>query len=160
MGRMASSFSSRFRRSRRKCQTVRPFALSSMLTSAPPLFSADVLEECALLALHIIAEEGRDGDGFQTPELGDEWKICCPKSPRWVSEGEAWSEDEGASSTASREGNVCNDALHVTGLTGPGDKISLFLQDWELAKVALSCHMALDMLCQECTRPGRCCGGQ
>ena len=48
-----------------------------------------------------------------------------------------------------REGNVCNDALHVTRLQGSGDKISLFLQDWELAKVALSCHMALDMLCQE-----------
>ena len=47
---------------------------------------------------------------------------------------------------AAREGNVCNDALHVIGLYGPGDKISLFLQDWELAKVALSCHMALDML--------------
>ena len=27
--------------------------------------------------------------------------------------------------------------------------ISLLLQDWELAKVALSCHMALDILCQE-----------
>ena len=67
----------------------------------------------------------------------------------WESEGEAWSEDEHASSGGSREGNVCNDALHVVGLHGPGDKISLFLQDWELAKVALSCHMALDMLCQE-----------
>ena len=33
----------------------------------------------------------------------------CPKSPRWESEGEAWSEDEDASSSASREGNVCND---------------------------------------------------
>ena len=42
---------------------------------------------------------------------------------------------------------MCNEALHVIGLYGPGDKISLFLQDWE--KVALSCHMALDMLCQE-----------
>ena len=57
------------------------------------------------------------------------WKMGCPKSPRWVSEGEAWSEDEGASSTATREGNVCNDALHVIGLHGHGDKISLFLQD-------------------------------
>ena len=38
----------------------------------------------------------------------------------------------------SREGNVFNDALHVIGLYGPGNKISLFLQDWELAKVALS----------------------
>ena len=25
----------------------------------------------------------------------------------------------------------------------------VFLKDWQLAKVALSCHMALDMLCQE-----------
>ena len=67
----------------------------------------------------------------------------------WESEGEAWSEDEDASSTASREGNVCKDALHVVGLHGPSDKISLFLQDWDLAMVALSCHMELDMLCQE-----------
>ena len=65
----------------------------------------------------------------------------CPKSPMWESEGEAWSEDEDTSSTASREGNVCNDALHAVELHGPGD--------WELAKVALSCHMALEMLCQE-----------
>ena len=42
-----------------------------------------------------------------------------------------------------------NDALHFIGFRGSGDKISLFLQDWELAKVALSCHMDLDMLCQE-----------
>ena len=48
-----------------------------------------------------------------------------------------------------REDDVCNDALHVIGLPGFGDKISLFLQDLELAKVALSCHIALDMLCQE-----------
>ena len=57
------------------------------------------------------------------------------------------------SSSGSPEGNVCNDALHVIGLCGPGDKIFLFLQDWELAKVALSCHMALDMLCQEMHGP-------
>ena len=30
-----------------------------------------------------------------------------------------------------------------------GDKISLFLLDWELAKVVLSCLIALDMLCQK-----------
>ena len=47
------------------------------------------------------------------------------------------------------KGNVCNDALHVVGLQGPGDKISVSLQDWESAKVALSCHMVLDVLCQE-----------
>ena len=30
-----------------------------------------------------------------------------------------------------------NNALHVIGLYGPGGKISLFLQDWELAKGGL-----------------------
>ena len=72
----------------------------------------------------------------QVPCMGDEWKMGCPKSPMCESEGEAWSEDGDASSSGSREGNVCNDALHVVGLHGPGGKISLFLQDWELAKVA------------------------
>ena len=82
-----------------------------------------------------------------------EWKMRCLKSPMWESEGAAWLEDENASSSGSREGNVCNDALHVTGLCGPGDKISLFLQDWEQAEVASSCHMALNMQCQELNGP-------
>ena len=72
----------------------------------------------------------------------------------WESQGELWSEDESESSSGSPEGNVSNEALHVIGLYGPGDKISLFLKDWELAKVALSCHMALDMLCQEMQEAG------
>ena len=114
-----------------------------------PCFSADILEKCALIALHIIAEEGRDGDGFRVPGLGDEWTLGCPKSPMWESEGEAWSEDKSVSSTASHKGNMRNNALHVIGLHGTGDRVSLFLQDWELAKVALTCHMALDTLCQE-----------
>ena len=53
------------------------------------------------------------------------------------------------SSGGSRVGNVGNDALHVIGLYRSGDKISIFLEDWELAEVALSCHMAKDRLCQE-----------
>ena len=36
-----------------------------------------------------------------------------------------------------------------SGLHGSGDAIAHFLQDWEVAKVALSCQKALDMLCQE-----------
>ena len=78
-------------------------------------FSA-VLKKCALIALQVIAEEGRDGDG-------------CPKSPLWESEGEVWSEDESVSSSGSCEGNAGNDALHVIGLYGPDGKISLFLKD-------------------------------
>ena len=91
-----------------------------------PLFSAGVLKKCTLDALHVVAEEGRDGDGCHVPGLGDGWKMG-PKSPVWESEGEAWSEDESVSSGGSREGNVGNDALHVIGLYGPGGKIPLFL---------------------------------
>ena len=93
------------------------------------LFTADILKKCALLALYLIVE-GRDGeDRGHAPGLGRERKMGCPKSPMWESEGEAWSEDENASSSGSREGNVCNDALHVIGLYGLGDKISLFPLD-------------------------------
>ena len=53
--------------------------------------------------------------------------------------------------------HLANDALHVIGLHGSGDKISLFLQDWEFGQVAPSCHMALEMLYQE-MRPGSGCG--
>ena len=72
-----------------------------------------------------------------------------PKSRMWESGDEVWSEDESVSSGGFREGNVGNEPLHVIGLCGPGGKISLFLQDWELPKVPLSCRMALDMLCPE-----------
>ena len=39
------------------------------------------------------------------------------------------------------ENNVGNDALFVIGLQGSGDTVASFLQDWEVAKVALSCHL-------------------
>ena len=67
------------------------------------------------------------GDGFRVPEL------------RGGSEA----------SDGDQADNLSNEALYVIGLHGSGDKISLSLQDWEMTKVALSCHMALDMLCQE-----------
>ena len=38
--------------------------------------------------------------------------------------------------------NVSNEALYVIGLHGSGDNICLFLQDREVAKVALSSHIA------------------
>ena len=109
-----------------------------------PVGQCDVLKKCALIALHLIAEEGRSGEsGCRTPDLGDTWRFG------WEGEGEAWYEVESVSSSASRENNVCNEALHVIGLYRPSDKISIFLKDRELARVALSCHIALDTLCQE-----------
>ena len=87
-----------------------------------PSIPVEAVKACALFGLHMMAEE------------------------------DSWRSDSGSSvsSTYSCEDNVCHDALHVIGLHEPGDKISLFLQqDWDVAKVALSCHIALDMLCQE-----------
>ena len=50
--------------------------------------------------------------------------------------------DSSFSSSSSSEGDVGNGALFVIRLHGSGDKIAHFLQDWEVAKVALSCHIA------------------
>ena len=65
------------------------------------------------------------GDGFQVPEL--------------KGESEA-SKDEQADSLS--ENNVGNGALFVIGLHGSSDVLAHFLQDSEVAKVALSCHIA------------------
>ena len=49
-------------------ETFSPFFNAD--TCISPLFSADVLKKCALIALHMMAEGGRDKDGFQVPGLG------------------------------------------------------------------------------------------
>ena len=125
---------------------------------APPLRRLGELEDSNWQKTLTSMGEAKDGGGLvasfeRSPleNLKTDWALdleletpqetlnCMgDESPRWESEGEAWLEDESVSSTASRRGNMCNDALHVVGLHGLGDKISLFLQDWELAKVALS----------------------
>ena len=65
-----------------------------------------------------------------------------------MDEENSWRTDSGSSfsSNSSSENNVSNDALFVIGLHGSGDTIALFLQDWEVAKVALSCHRALGVV--------------
>ena len=73
------------------------------------------------------------GDGLLVPEL--------------KGESEA-SEDEQADS-------VSNEALCVIGVHGSGNEISRYLQGWEVAQVALSCHRALDMLCPRIIRSGK-----
>ena len=78
------------------------------------LFSADILKKCALVALHLIAEEGGDGeDGCHAPgletsgklaahrvqtNLGRKPKVCLP--------------------VALEKAMVCKDALHVIGCIG------------------------------------------
>ena len=44
--------------------------------------------------------------------------------------------------------NECR-AIEVIGQDWSSEVVTLFLEDWELGRVALSCHMARDVLCQE-----------
>ena len=97
-----------------------PRVLSELVRCGPSI-STETVEACALIGLHMMAEEN------------------------------AWRSESGSSvsSSGSCEGNVGNEALCVIGLHGSGDNISLILQDWEVAKVALSCQKALETVCQE-----------
>ena len=72
------------------------------------------------------------GGGFLVPEMMD---------------GSEVSKDEQADSLS--ENNLGNGPLFVIGLHRSGGTITLFLFDWEVAKTALSCRIALDMLCHE-----------
>ena len=79
--------------------------------------------------------------------------LIWERNGKWESEGEAWSEDESVSSSGSRERNVCNEALHVIGLYGPGDKISLSLSLKGLG--AGKGGIGLSHGARKCMRPGR-----
>ena len=65
--------------------------------------------------------------------------------------GESWSESEGLSSSDVRQHNVESLALHVIGLNWSGEKVSLFLEDWELARVA-TCSWVF--CARKCMSPG------
>ena len=97
-----------------------PMVLRELVRFGPSI-PVEAVKACALVGLHMMAEE-------------DLWRMDSGSS---------------CSSSSSSENNVGNGALLVIGPHGSGDAIALFLQDWEVVEVALSCHIALDMLCQE-----------
>ena len=70
----------------------------------------------------------------------------CPRSPGWSSDVDFWT---GAPRYDMYEHNNMCQALEVIGQDLSSEVVSLFLEDWELARVAFRCHMALDFLCQE-----------
>ena len=73
-------------------ETFNPFFAADIRS---PFFSADVIKNCTLVGMHLKAEEGRvESNGCRTPDLGDMWRIVCPKGLIW-----AWSEDESVSSS-------------------------------------------------------------
>ena len=60
-----------------------------------------------------------------------------------------WAGIEGTSSLEFYEHNVGNLALEVFGQIWSSEVISLFLEDWEVERVPLSCHLSMDLLCRE-----------
>ena len=74
----------------------------------------------------------------------------------WLSKKSGWSDDglgEERSGDASfveyYEHNVDNLAIEVVGQHWTSEVVSLFLEDWEIGRVASSCHLSRDLLCQE-----------
>ena len=56
---------------------------------------------------------------------------------------------EGTSSFEFYEHNVGNHAVGVIGQDWSSEVVALFLEDWEPGRVALNCHMTVNLSCQE-----------
>ena len=112
-----------------------------------PVVPAEKLKACALIGLHLLAAEGGAGSGgSQFPDLGDMWRHGCPESPEWISSCSASETSLGCE--VYEHNNECR-AIEVIGQDWSSDVVALFLEDWELGRVALSCHMTMDLLCQD-----------
>ena len=70
----------------------------------------------------------------------------CPKCPEWISSGPT---SEASRGLQLYEHSVENMAVDVIGQDRSSDVVALFLKDWELGRVALNCHLSMDLLCQE-----------
>ena len=88
-----------------------PMVLRELVRFGPSM-TVETVKACALIGLHMMIEENS-----KRSENGSS-----------------------VSSSSSDENNVGSDALFVIGLHGCGDTNALLLQDWEVAKVALSCR--------------------
>ena len=125
----------------------------SELVQSGRCVSVETAKTCAWIGLHVMAEDNAlRSDGHSSPELGDTWEHGCPKSPVWSSGGFDWAGSDGTSSCEDYEHNVDDLALEVVGQNGSGGVVSLFLEDWEIGRVAQS-RMAMDLRCQEMRDP-------
>ena len=147
---MCRSFSSRLR-SRRRCRIARQVVPSTRLTFAPPFFSADVLKKCAQIAIALNCGRSKRWREW----LWNFWfrkhvEIWLFKKSNVGQRG--WSVVWGRKrffKWFSREQCVQRCASRHRVVWAWWQGLSLLLKEWELARVALSCHIALDMLCQE-----------
>ena len=111
-----------------------------------PFVSAETQMACALIGLQLFAAEGgAASSGGQSPELGNMWRQGRPKSPEWV--GSCSASETSLGRDMYEHNDECR-AIEVVGEDWSSD-VALFVEDWELGRVALSCHMTMDLLCQE-----------
>ena len=76
-------------------------------------------------------------------------KYGCLKSPVWSGDGFEGERSESTSTLAYYDYNVDNLAIEVVGQNWSSAVISLFLEDWEVGRVASRCHSSVDLVCQE-----------
>ena len=117
-------------------ETFSPFFAADIRT---PFFSADVLKKFALIVMHLTAEE-----------VGRVVVILLIQETRGDTVAQRVQYGKvrmklGLKTTAFRRVSLEGTLCAMVRCTSSG----CVGQDWELAKVALSCHIALDMLCQE-----------
>ena len=67
-------------------------------------------------------------------------------SPEWISSYSA--SETSLCCEVFEHNNECR-AIEVIGQDWSSEVVALFLEDWELGRVALSCHTATDLLFQE-----------
>ena len=67
-------------------------------------------------------------------------------SPEWISS--CSTSETSCGGEEYEHNNECR-AIEVIGQDWSSEVVALFLEDWKLGRVALSCHMAVDLLCQE-----------
>ena len=114
-----------------------PVALTKAVPSNPFCLYRKRSKACALIGPHFLAAEGEAGSsGSLSPDLRDMWRQGCSKSPEWISSCSATEASLGCEVYEHNNERRAT-ATEVTG------------QDWELGRVALSCRMTLDLLCQE-----------
>ena len=100
-----------------------------------PDVSAETLKACALIGLHLLAADYEVGSsGSQSPDVGDMWKYVCPKR-------------SDLEQNVVYEHNNESRVIEVIGQDWSSEVVAPFLEDWELRRAALSCHMTMDFLC-------------
>ena len=108
----------------------------------PPCLCGDAPGVCTGWFLHLWASDYEVGSGgSHSPDLGDMWRHGCPVSPERFSSC--------STSVTCCGGEEYEQAIQVVGQDWSSEVAVLFLEDWELGRVALSCHMAVDLLRQE-----------